>query len=150
MRQRPGQVARHQHIKALVREIRLFRIHQLEADDLTQHIRHMLGMLDHIRRQVNTGSLMSLGGQQTGKEARTGADIQNLELPALWQIAEEFREPALTLLAVIFTQSLRFKGLCPVRPVLGHAMFDHFHMLSLSVCHFGYCFLKQYAVCVIP
>ena len=77
MRQGPGEIAGHQHVKALRPELRLLRIHLQEANVQAQYSRHMPCVLDHIRRQVNAGGLMPFGGQQTGKKARTGTHIQN-------------------------------------------------------------------------
>ena len=74
----------------------------------------MLGVLDHVRRQVDAGRLMSLGREQAGEKARARADIQDPERPSLRQIPEKLREPALPLLAVELTQPLRFERLGPV------------------------------------
>jgi hypothetical protein len=41
----------------------------------------MLGVLDHVRRQVDAGRLVPLGGKQAGEEAGTRADVQDPERP---------------------------------------------------------------------
>ena len=129
MRQRPCQIPCHQHVEALRLEVRVFCVHDPERGVQPQNGGHMLGVLDHVRCQVDAGRLVPLGGKQAGEEAGTRADVQDPERPPLRQIPEKLREPARPLLAVEFTQSLRFKGLRPVRPVVSYAMLDQFHML---------------------
>ena len=133
MRQGPGEIAGHQHVKALRLELRLLRIHLQEANVQAQYSRHMPGVLDHIRRQVNTYGLMPFGGQQTGKKARTGPHIQNTQGLPLGQVSAKLCEPAFPLLTVILPQALGLKALRPESPVGGHAMLDSFHILFLSV-----------------
>ena len=106
----------------------------------------MLGVLDHVRRQVDAGRFVPLGGKQAGEKAGTRADVQDPERPSLRQIPEKLREPARPLLTVEFTQSLRFKGLRPVRPVVSHAMLDQFHMLPLSAAAGGPCALTRLSI----
>lgn len=43
----------------------------------------MLGVLDHVRCQVDAGRLVPLGGKQAGEEAGTRADVQDPERPPL-------------------------------------------------------------------
>ena len=103
----------------------------------------MLGVLDHVRCQVDAGRLVPLGGKQAGEKAGTRADVQDPERPPLRQIPGKLREPARPLLAVEFMQFLCFKGLRPVRPVVSYAMLDQFHMLPLSAAAGGPCALAQ-------
>ena len=146
MRQRPCQIPCHQHVEALRLEVRVFCVHDPERGVQPQNGSHMLGVLDHVRRQVDAGRLVPLGGKQAGEEAGTRADVQDPERPPLRQIPEKLREPARPLLAVEFTQSLRFKGLRPVRPVVSYAMLDQFHMLPLSAAAGGPCALTRLPV----
>ena len=127
MRQRPGEIARHQHVKALRRKVRLLGVHdgkiRLQAEDL----RRLAGPVDHVRRQVDARGLVSLGRENESEKARTRSQIQHAQRTVLRDIALEFSEPALVLLIFKFPDALGLKGLRPVRPVMGDAVLDRFH-----------------------
>ena len=91
----------------------------------------MLGVRNHVRRQVNPDCLVPLGRQKTGKETCACADVQYAKDSVFWKIPAKLREPSLPFLAVVFTQALGLEGFGPVRPVVGDAMFDQFHILPL-------------------
>ena len=127
MRQRPGEIARHQHVKALRRKVRLLGVHdgkiRLQAEDL----RRLACPVDHVRRQVDARGLVSLGRENESEKARTRSQIQHAQRTVLRDIAMKFFEPALVLFIFKFPDALGLKGLRPVRPVMGDAVLDRFH-----------------------
>ena len=133
----PGQISGHQGIKTVFRKIRFFRVHDLKLQIQSQHTRHVSGMSDHIRCQINSDDFMSFRRQKAGKKSRTGANIQDSKSSAGRKILSEFRKPALPFFTFILPKALGLKPLRPLRPVTGDPPFDHiFAVVSFYILFF--------------
>ena len=78
MRQRPCQIPCHQHVEALRLEVRVFCVHDPERGVQPQNGGHMLGVLDHVRCQVDAEYLVALFCQQDREKSGSAAHIKDL------------------------------------------------------------------------
>ncbi len=98
--------------------------------EATEDGRHVLGMVDHLRGQVDADGLMAFLRHQAGEKACPGADVQHAKRPPLRQVFAKFRKPAVLFLTFKFPQALGLKALRPVGPVMRHAMLDSLHAVT--------------------
>lgn len=129
----PGQVAGHQRIKAAGGKVGMHRVHHRKLRRNSQRGGGAAGLLDHGGGQVDAGDGVALGGQQHGKKAAAGAQVQNPQPALRGQIPVQRGQPLVVLFAGQFPPPLGGKRPCPAGPVSGDAVLQiGFHICILS------------------
>ena len=123
IRQCPGKVSGYDHIKFLIRKIRIFRIHDRKLAVCFFFLCQLFCMGDHIRCQVDPGYLMAFFCKKNGKKSSPASNIQDPEILFLWQVFLKLGHPSACKCAVKFRSSLFQEAVAALGPVLGDPCF---------------------------
>ena len=123
MRQCPGQVPGNDHVKASVRELRIFCIHDKEFTVCILLLGKNTGIFDHIRCQVDSCHLMSGLRQKDGEESCPASHIKNSKVLTFWHLCTDFLHPSLCHFTVEFLSSLLQKAVTSFFPVIHDPLF---------------------------
>ena len=123
VRKCPGKVSGYDHIKFLIRKIRIFRIHDRKLAVCFFFLCQLFCMGDHIRCQVDTGYLMAFFCKKNGKKSSPASNIQDPEILFLWQVLLKLGHPSACKCAVKFRSSLFQEAVAALGPVLGDPCF---------------------------